>query len=233
MVRGELLLIHSNHINHGGVAFCQTLVYPLKHQRNARLLTLQPAVQFSYEGRGELRIFRVGLRKFGDLDDQRTGVFIGDPCHSMGPFLGGGPFTLRAFDPDRDPTQIFEQGQTEHNRHRPQFAQSEGRVLLIGSDEAVEAVVVDPAIGVGNQFQGQGIDPGQADGITHGQTRQLAAVTAWQMPPHQGDVLTHLVIIVEQPLARRNRRLTCRCRLPQKREHLIQDQRVFTQTGEE
>ena len=60
------------------------------------------------------------------------------------------------------PPQVLEQDQAEHRRHGPELADRQGRDLLERLDEPGDPRLVELAVGVGDQRQGQGVDPGIA-----------------------------------------------------------------------
>ena len=205
----------------------------MQDQGDAGLLTLQTSVQFGDETGRQLIGIGIGTRQICQFDHQRAGVLVSDARDPLRPLLGRCPFALGAFDAHGYSAQIFDQGQAQHDRHRPQFAQRQGRMHLVGGDETVEAVAVDASIGMRDQFQGQGVHPRQADGIADHQQWQLPAVTARQMAPHQGDLFAHLVMVIKQPLARRHRRPAGGGGIAQLGEGLLQHLRILAQPGQQ
>ncbi len=107
-------------------------------------------------------------------------------------------------DARSNPADILQQSEAKHDWESPQLAQVEGVDGLVRGQELRGVVPVYPAILMSDQVEGQFVDPGEASGRAVDQSRQLPAVTPWQVPAGQGDLLLDEVVIVEQPGFRRH-----------------------------
>ena len=99
---------------------------------------------------------------------------------------------------------VLEIAHAQHRRHGPEFSHSERCDALIRANDQLEQGGVEPAIGVGNEFDGQLVDARIAGQRARcRELRQLVVVTAWQRRANLAYLLDDDVEVVEQPLARR------------------------------
>jgi len=85
LVSCQLLLVDTDEIGNRGVAFAETLVEPLQHQHDARLLALQPPMQLSNKTRCELICLGISAGQRCQFDHQRTGIFFSDSRDALRP----------------------------------------------------------------------------------------------------------------------------------------------------
>jgi hypothetical protein len=175
----------------------QALLDPGERQRESRALSLQAPRELGDE-RAHHR--RVRTRHVGDHQDQVAGIVLGGGDHLVGPCAGAAAVDRAGGDPHRDPPQVLDEGEAQHDRDRPQLAHLERRDRLVGGDEARETLGVDAAVAVGDRLEGEVVDARQPGRGPFRQARQLAAVALRQMPLGRADLLLDQVEIVEQPL---------------------------------
>ena len=173
---------------------------PLQRERQRRALALQPARQFGHEPAAH------GLgrtRHVSHQQDQVARSLLGRLAHLVGPSVGAVALPAVVVDAGGDPAQILDQRDAQHDRNRPQLAQLERRDVLIGNDEARQALRVDPAVAVRHDFKGDLVDARIAVGVFVGQARQLPAVVSRQVTARRADLFFDQVKIIQQPLGSR------------------------------
>ncbi len=146
---------------------------------------------------------RIRARHVGDHQDQILRILLDHRHHPIGPAIGQVLVGPVGGDEDRDTAEILDQRQAQHDRDGPQFAQPQGGDRLIGRDETVEVLGVDPTIAVGDDLQGKVIDARQSGGWSLEQARQLPAVALGEMSLGGADLIFDQIKIVEQPFAGR------------------------------
>ncbi|KAF5056935.1 hypothetical protein DSECCO2_362070 [anaerobic digester metagenome] len=134
---------------------------------------MQAAREFSDEGAGHGRV-RPG--HVGDGQDQALGVGGGHLGHQVGPMSGAVAVYPAYGEAGRDPAQILDQGQTQHDGDGPQLAEFQGRHGLVGGHEAAQIFRVHAAVAVRDRLHGEVVDPRQAGGVPSVQLRKLTAV---------------------------------------------------------
>ena len=182
--------------------FRKPLLDPGQWQRERGAVSLQPARQFGDE-RTHHR--RVRARHIRNHQDQAVGIVFRDVQHLVRPYGGPAPVDGARGNSRADAAQILDQGQTQHDRDRPQFAHLEWRDRLVGYDKAGKALGVDSAIAMGDHFESEVVDPWESGGGPLRQAGKFAAITLWQMPLGRANLLVDQIKIVEQPFrSRRN-----------------------------
>src|SRR2546421_535023 len=86
-----------------------------------------------------------------------------------------------AHQPPGHPAQVLDEDQPQHDWHGPQFADRERRLRLVRPDEEGDVVLVEGAVGVRDQFQGEAVDAGPAAERAAGELRQVVVVAAGQV----------------------------------------------------
>ncbi len=119
--------------------------------------------------------------------------------HAIGPRDGHVPLLATTGDAHSHPANVLQQSQPQHDREGPQLPQVQRFDGLVGSEEGRGIVAVDPTVLMGDQLQRDVVDPRKAGQGPAGQSRQLPAVPAGQMPPSQSDLLLDEIEVVEQP----------------------------------
>ena len=102
-----------------------------------------------------------------------------------------------------EPAQVLEQDDAQRRRQRPQLAEGELADLLVGTQEVNEQIVVEGAVGVGDEGPGDAVDARQADQRLVLQHRKIAEVAAWQAVADLARLRFDQVEVVEQPLGGR------------------------------
>ncbi len=161
---------------------------------------MQAARQFRDERRRHRR-FRV--RHVGDHQNQILRILTRDFRQRFRPANGQIAFLSARRDSHRNPAQVLDQRQAQHDRNRPQLTQAQGRHGLIGGDEAAQAVRVDASIAMRDGFQRDVVYPRQAAGNALGQAGQFTAVAFRQVAAGGADLLFDQIQIVEQPFGGR------------------------------
>src|SRR6202007_2399914 len=87
----------------------------------------------------------------------------------------------------------------EHRRQRPELTNGEGGYLLERGGEGSDVLRVESALGVGDEGNGQLVDPGVAGERAVGEVGELSVVPAWKVLADLGDVIADDVEVVEQP----------------------------------
>ena len=122
---------------------------------------------------------RVGARHVGDDHDQVFRIPLGGLDQLVGPGVGAVAADAVSGDARRDAAQVFDQREAQHDRQRPQLAEGQRGDGLVGGDKAGEALGIDPAVAVRDDFQRDVVDAGKTGGRAGRQARQLAAVALW------------------------------------------------------
>ena len=152
-------------------------------------------------------------RAWCQADQERVGRPIGQrrrdggsgrPAHPR-----GGPLPVRPGGEHLagQPPQVLQQRQPEHGRHRPQLAGRQRRDLLVRPDEPQDEAVVEVAVGVRDERDGQGVDARQAGPRPARHDREFVVVPAGQVGADLAEHLLDDVEVVEQPLGVRRERL--------------------------
>ncbi len=129
--------------------------------------------------------------------------------------------------------QVLEQDDAQRRRQRPQLAERELANLLVGAQEVDQQVVVEGAVGVGDEGPGDAVDPRQADQRLVLEDREVAEIATRQAVLDLARLRFDQVEVVEQPLGRRAD-LVARGRVAGDVVlRLAQDADVFAQAREE
>ena len=210
LIGGLLMVLDLNQLFDGQAGLRELLLDPGQRQGQGRALALQPPRQLGDKG---TRHGRAGPRHVGDHQDQILWIGVGHRDHQVGPPVRQVMAGPTPGDPCRDAAQILNQRQPQHDRDGPQLAQLEGGDILVGGDEAAQGLRVHPAVAMGDDLQGQVIDPRQTGRWALAQTRQFPAVALGQMPLGGADLLFDQVEVIEQPFPGRADPSGCRHRL--------------------
>ena len=119
------------------------------------------------------------------------------------PKIGEIPVPPTARDVFGDAAEAFDQSEPQHDRQGPQLAQRERTDRLVGGHKMTHLLDIDVPVGVGDQFEGDGVDPGETRFRTVEEARQFATVGPWQIEARRANLLLDDVKIVEEPLSRR------------------------------
>jgi hypothetical protein len=123
----------------------ESLLDPGERQGQSRALPLQPARKFRYK-RAHHRQIRA--RHVGNQQNQALRVLLGNLRHLIRAVVRMVAVHPVGSDPDPHPSEVLDQGQTQHDRDCPQLTQLQGRDGLVGANEAAEALRIHPPISV-------------------------------------------------------------------------------------
>ena len=165
------------------------------HRTGRRRLVAQPLQQFDDEGGSETA---VGLTFCVEetLDALGGVVCIGQrfPAARMLATQSRGQ------DAVGQPPQLFDQGQAQHDRYRPDFPDRERRDGLIGGDEIDERFQIETSGRVRDQFTGDEINAWIAGKRAIRQLRKLDVILARQVLTDLTNLILDDVVVVAQPV---------------------------------
>ena len=139
----------------------------------------------------------------------------------------------RRDDIGREPAQLFDERQAQHDRDGPDFADGQRRDPLIRGREVDERLQVEPARGVRDELAREGVDARIAGERAVGQLGQLQVVVARQVLPDLADLILHDVVVVPQPVFRPDRRRVLRDGRRQESIRVVELLRARIETGKE
>src|SRR4029079_19160124 len=100
---------------------------------------------------------------------------------------------------ERHAADALDEPEPEHRGQGPELADPERDHLLERRDETGQIVELDPGFGVGDERDGDLVDPGIPRERSGGEFGQLAVVLPREALANLEDVLLHHVQVVEQP----------------------------------
>ncbi len=106
----------------------------------------------------------------------------------------------RRHDARREAAQILHQRQPQADGDRPQFADGERPVLLVGAYEAPQRLGVEAAVGMRDEGQRQRIDARVARQLAALKLRQLAVVADRQVFAYLAQLVFDDVEVIDEPL---------------------------------
>jgi hypothetical protein len=178
----------------------EAVLDPALHGRQLRALPVHPGAklfdELVAEGRGRGGHFRENVQ------DPR--LLFARSEETIGPEIGEVSVPATAGDMLRDPSEAFDQPESEHDGHGPQFTQREGADRLVRGDKVPHAFRIDMPVRVGNQFESDGIDPGKPRFRSIEETRQFPAVGLRKMPARGADLLLDEIEVVQEPFSGRS-----------------------------
>jgi hypothetical protein len=181
----------------GGQPLVRQLVLdPAQDDLEGRTPSLEFAVEFLNEGGAHRRLRAVQVRE--DLK-KAPRLGLGRPDDALGPSEGQVPVTLAQGDETGDAPQVLDQRQPQHDRKGPEFAEFERSHGLVGGEETRSALGVDAAVDVGDEFEGQVVDPRTALGSLVQEPGQPADIGARQMQAGDANLLFEEVEIIDEP----------------------------------
>ena len=98
-----------------------------------------------------------------------------------------------------DPSEIFDEDDAQGDRRRPQFADRQRLIFLIGVNEAAPGIDVEAAVGMRDKRPDQPEDPRQRGKGTVGELGQLAVISRRKVQPHFADLALDEMEIIDQP----------------------------------
>ncbi len=217
LIGGLLLVLRLHQLLNRQAGLGEPLLNPGERQGQSGALSLQPAGQFG-DKRTHQR--RARPRHIRDHENQVLRVFLGDLRHLVRPVVGAVSVGPVGGDPGSNAAEILDQGQAQHDRDGPQFAQLQGGHRLVGGYETAETFRIDPSIAVRDRLQRDVIHARKPGRWAVQQARQFPAVTLGQVSLGRANLFFDQIEVVEQPFpGRRNpavrldRRPSADCRL--------------------
>ena len=156
LIRSLLLILGLHQLVDGQSRFGQALLDPGERQGQGRATAFQPARQLSDKSAGHRRI---RVRHVGNHQNQAFCIIFRRLGHQVGPPAGHAALNPARSNQYRNPAQVLDHRQPQHDRNRPQFANFQGRDGLIGGNKAAERFVINPSIAMRHGFQRNVVNP--------------------------------------------------------------------------
>ena len=137
---------------------------------------------------------RGGLGDSPGRVDHRGGIVMGDPG------LGQEGHLPAPDHPLGQAPEVLDQDQPEHRRDGPELADGQRSDRLEGQEEPGDPRLIQLAVGVGHQRQGQGVDAGIAPDLADGELGELRVVAAGQVLLDLAEDVLDDVEVVGQPV---------------------------------
>jgi hypothetical protein len=134
--------------------------------------------------------------------------------------------------PRRHPAEILDEGQPQHDGNGPQLTQHQRGHRLVGRDDTVEGLRIDPRVTMRNRFKRDVVNSGQIRGGSAQQPGEFPAVALGEVPPRGPDLLFDEIEVVEQPLTGGLDSLPGLDRRTQQLEGLRQDRLILAQPSQ-
>ena len=112
------------------------------------------------------------------------------------------PRSPRRHDLVGQPADIFNQGQRQHARPRPQLADRQRRDALIAVEKRLELLPIEPAVAVPDELDRHRVHARLAPLLAGRERRQLPRVRRREIAPDVHDLRRQEVEVVEQPFRR-------------------------------
>ncbi len=189
-------MLDSDHLVGGRALLRQAAVQPGEGGGHLRVSVAQAAQQRHGEGDVERAVLvapqgRLGLR-LAAAGEQPVGQGFGLLARRAPPH-----------QPLGQAAQVLDQDHAQRDRHRPELADGQRLHPLVGADEAPQRLLVEPAVGMGDEIVGERVDPRVAAQGAVAELRQLAIEGRRQVLADLAQLLLDEVEVVDQPLRRR------------------------------
>ena len=123
LVGGLVLALQVDQLLDGKPLLREPLLKPGPRQVHRRALAGQAFRELRHEGAGQRQ---GGLRHVGHHDDEVRGILLRHLLQALDPQVGQVAVVPGDHQPRGDSSQVFNQGQPEHDRNGPQLAQLQG-----------------------------------------------------------------------------------------------------------
>ena len=230
--RGLALVLDAQHLVRRVALAFERALQRVPRRRGRRRLIAQPVQQLDDERRRQTAA-RCGLvaQHLVDGDDAlglaRAGVQLDAPrARAIAA-------AARRHDIGREPAQLFDERQAQHDRDGPDFADGQRRGPLVGGGEVDERLEIEPARGVRDELAREGVDARIAGERSVGQLGQLEVVLARKVLANLANLILHDVVVVPQPVFRPDRRRVLRDRRRQESIRVVELLRARVETGKE
>ena len=198
LVGGLALAVGAVQLLHRESLFDQAVLHPTQHEGHIGSVALKVSGKLLHEGIAEGGL---GSRQLGERLNDEVGLLLGDLPHAVRPRQGQVAVTAPPRDAHRHTTEVFDQRQTEHDRHGPEFAEIQRRNPLVGLHEHAEVLRIEATVHVGDQFQRQAVHAGMPVHRPSGQARKTPTVADRKMEPSHPNLLLNEMEVVHQPLS--------------------------------
>ena len=136
-------------------------------------------------------------------------------------------------DPFGEPAQVLDQDDPQRGRQRPEFAEGEIALLLIGHENGGEQVGIERAVVVGDERPGHAVNARQTRQMGIDQHRQVTKVAAGEPVVDLLQLRVQQMKVVQQPFACRRDAISGSRRARQIAVGLAQNLHVLMQTWKE
>ena len=202
LIGGLALVLDPQHLVGRVVLLQQRVLERLPRRPRRGRLVAQPLQQLHDERRREPVVFLPALLE--EPADVRVGPVRADlESFVPSPRLLAAP--AGGDDAVGETAQLFDEGEPQHDRDRPDLPDRELRLALIGVDEIDERLQVHPAGRVRDELRGQQVDARVSLEAAVGELRQLEVVIARKVLADLADLVLHDVVVVAEPVLRRDR----------------------------
>ena len=148
-----LLMLGVNHVVGGLTLRGQSFVDPSQPGHTFGVLIAEPLGELNNKRRFQRPVLPIDVSLPKSLR----------PCpgtqRAVGKFVGFLPRSAAVNDARCQPAKVFDQGDSQRDRHRPQFADRERFHALVGLHKAAQRLGVESTIGMSNQCPGHSKDP--------------------------------------------------------------------------
>ena len=202
LIGGLALVLDPQHLVGRVVLLLQRVLERLPRRPRRGRLVAQPLQQLHDERRREPVVVLPALLE--EPADVRLGPVRADlqsfvPAPRLLAAPAGGD------DAVGETAQLFDEGEPQHDRDRPDLADRELRPALVGVDEIDQRLQIDPARRVRDELLGQEVDARVSLEGTVGELGQLEVVIAREVLADLADLVLHDVVVVAEPVLRRDR----------------------------
>ena len=110
-------------------------------------------------------------------------------------------------DASRQATQVLDERDAQHDRDRPDFADGEGRYVLVSVDELEQALFIETSIRMGDQAGDRIVDAGVMLILPFKENRQFCTIVRGEVRAYRENLLFDEIVVVEQPFTGRRDRV--------------------------
>ena len=181
----------------------ESFLQPLKRRSDSWILIAQPLHELNRE-RARQRSPSVGAQHRRD----RLGVPAAEAEQSVGHAVRLRTRLPASLDALGRAPQIFDEGDAQRDRNRPELADREWLHALVGPYESAQQIRVEATVGVSHERPGQTEDSRVTGERTFGELRQLPVISGRQVVADFADLVLDDVEVVDQPLCPGSDRVT-------------------------
>ncbi len=222
------MLLPGNHLVGRRPLGAQRLVEPIEDRHDRGVLVAKPLEELHGE--------RVGQGADAQLLQNvvpRRRLRAAQTQQLVRQLVGHGPRLAGADDQLRQAPQVLHQGHPEVDGDRPPLADGQRLNALVGADELLQRLQLEPAVAVRDVGPGQPVDPRVSREVALGDLGQQAVIALREVVANVPDLFVDDVEVVEQPLRGRRDRLSLPHRLGDVPVSSQENPRVVIDPGEE